>query len=264
MARLAAIAARTWQLAIAGIYRAGSGHPGGALSAADLLAVLYGAELSIPGGTTDDPGRDRFVLSKVTPRPRSTRSGRRWAMSPTCSRWRCGRIGTASQGHPHVLDLPLSETSTGSLGQGFSVAIGMALGLRHHTFRPASIRCSATANARKARSGRRDVRRPSRPLQSLRRRRLQQAPVRRPQRQHHGLEPFAENGAPSAGTPSRSTATTAPPSLAARSPKPPPRTTARPSSSPTRSRARASPTWRTSRSGGSVKMKPDETLPGAR
>jgi transketolase len=131
MARLAAIAARTRQLAIAGIYRAGSGHPGGALSAADLLAVLYGAELNIPGGTADDPGRDRFVLSKGHAAPALYAV---WAAMdyvadavPLALR----RIGTASQGHPHVLDLPLSETSTGSLGQGFSVAIGMALGLRH-------------------------------------------------------------------------------------------------------------------------------------
>jgi len=130
-ARLAAIAARTRQLAIAGIYRAGSGHPGGALSAADLLAVLYGAELNIPGGTADDPARDRFVLSKGHAAPALYAVWAAMGYVADAVPLALRRIGTASQGHPHVLDLPLSETSTGSLGQGFSVAIGMALGLRH-------------------------------------------------------------------------------------------------------------------------------------
>ncbi|MFO1238073.1 MAG: transketolase, partial [Alphaproteobacteria bacterium] len=107
MARLAAIAARTRQLAIAGIYRAGSGHPGGALSAADLLAVLYGAELSIPGGTTDDPGRDRFVLSKGHAAPALYAVWAAMGYVADAVPLALRRIGTASQGHPHVLDLPL-------------------------------------------------------------------------------------------------------------------------------------------------------------
>src|SRR5580658_6152356 len=50
--------------AVASIYRAGSGHPGGALSCADLLACLYGAEMNVWPATIHDPTRDRFVLSK--------------------------------------------------------------------------------------------------------------------------------------------------------------------------------------------------------
>ena len=130
VAAATAIAARTRQLAIAGIYRAGSGHPGGAMSCADILAALYACELNIPGGNADDPRRDRFVLSKGHAAPALYAV---WAAMgyvaddvPLALR----RIGTPSQGHPHVLDLPLSETSTGSLGQGFSAALGMAMGLR--------------------------------------------------------------------------------------------------------------------------------------
>jgi transketolase len=131
VAAATAIARRTRQLSLAGIYRAGSGHPGGAMSCADILATLYACELNIPGGNADDPKRDRFVLSKGHAAPALYAV---WAAMgyvtdevPLALR----KIGTTSQGHPHVLDQPLSETSTGSLGQGFSVAIGMAMGLRH-------------------------------------------------------------------------------------------------------------------------------------
>jgi transketolase len=129
--RIAAAAARTRQLAIAGIYRAGSGHPGGALSCADLLAALYVSELNIPGGTATDPARDRFVLSKGHAAPALYAVWAAMGYVPDSIPLALRRIGTKAQGHPHVLDLPLSETSTGSLGQGFSAAIGMALGLRH-------------------------------------------------------------------------------------------------------------------------------------
>ena len=130
VAAATAIAARTRQLAIAGIYRAGSGHPGGAMSCADILAALYACELNIPGGNADDPRRDRFVLSKGHAAPALYAV---WAAMgyvaddvPLALR----KMNTTSQGHPHVLDLPLSEASTGSLGQGFSAALGMAMGLR--------------------------------------------------------------------------------------------------------------------------------------
>lgn len=128
--RVAQVAQRTRQLAVAGIYRAGSGHPGGSLSAADIMAALYVAELNIPNGDAANPLRDRFVLSKGHAAPALYGV---WAAMgyvedkvPLSLR----RLGARAQGHPHVLDMPLSETSTGSLGQGFSAAIGMALGLR--------------------------------------------------------------------------------------------------------------------------------------
>lgn len=131
VATATAIAQRTRQLAIAGIYRAGSGHPGGAMSCADILAALYACELNIPGGNADDPQRDRFVLSKGHAAPALYAV---WAAMDYVSGdvpLALRKMNTTSQGHPHVLDLPLSETSTGSLGQGFSAAIGMAMGLRH-------------------------------------------------------------------------------------------------------------------------------------
>lgn len=133
IARIEAAAARTRQLAIAGIYRAGSGHPGGALSSADLLAALYVAELNIPGGNAEDRGRDRFVLSKGHAVPALYGIWAAMGYVSDAVPLALRRIATKSQGHPHVLDMPLSETSTGSLGQGFSAAIGMAMGLRHQS-----------------------------------------------------------------------------------------------------------------------------------
>jgi transketolase len=129
--RIAAVARRTRQLAIAGIYRAGSGHPGGAMSCADLLAALYVSELNLPGGNAADPARDRFVLSKGHGAPALYGVWAAMGYVPDDIPLSLRRMGSRAQGHPHVLDMPLSETSTGSLGQGFSAAIGMALGLRH-------------------------------------------------------------------------------------------------------------------------------------
>ncbi len=130
LSRIAAVAARTRQLAIAGIYRAGSGHPGGALSCSDILAALYAAELNIPGGDAADPARDRFVLSKGHAAPALYAVWAAMGYAPDSLPLALRRLGATAQGHPHVLDEPLSETSTGSLGQGFSAALGMALGLR--------------------------------------------------------------------------------------------------------------------------------------
>jgi transketolase len=129
--RMAALAARTRALAIAGIYRAGSGHPGGSLSCADLLACLYGAELNIPGGDVRDPARDRFVLSKGHAAPALYGIWAAMGYVDDAIPLSLRKLGSPAQGHPHAVDLPLAETSTGSLGQGFSVALGMALGLRH-------------------------------------------------------------------------------------------------------------------------------------
>lgn len=108
------------------IHRAGSGHPGGSLSCADILAVLYGSVLQMEGES-----RDRFVLSKGHGCPALYAA---WANVGLIERevlegFR--KAGERLQGHPHVLATPLAETSTGSLGQGFSTAVGMALGYRH-------------------------------------------------------------------------------------------------------------------------------------
>ncbi|MGZ6022908.1 MAG: transketolase [Rhizomicrobium sp.] len=116
--------------AIASIYHAGSGHPGGAMSCADLLACLYGAELNFWPSAVDDPHRDRFVLSKGHAAPALYAVGAHYGFCDAKAALNLRKLNSPFQGHPHVLDLPWVETSTGSLGQGFSVALGMAMGLK--------------------------------------------------------------------------------------------------------------------------------------
>jgi transketolase len=115
---------------VAAIYHAGSGHPGGALSPADILASLFGAELNFWPSAIDDPLRDRFVLSKGHGAPALYAIGAYHGFCAKKSALALRKIGSPFQGHPHIGDLPWVETSTGSLGQGFSVALGMALGLK--------------------------------------------------------------------------------------------------------------------------------------
>jgi transketolase len=116
--------------AIAAIYHAGSGHPGGALSSADLFACLYGAEMNCDPGRIADPGRDRFVLSKGHAAPALYATGACYGFCESKPALSLRKLNSPFQGHPHVLDLPWVETSTGSLGQGMSVAVGMAIGLK--------------------------------------------------------------------------------------------------------------------------------------
>jgi transketolase len=116
--------------AVASIYHAGSGHPGGALSSADLLACLYGAELNVWPRGVNDPTRDRFVLSKGHAAPALYAAGAYYGFCKPKDALTLRKLNSPFQGHPHVRDLPWVETSTGSLGQGFSVALGMALGLK--------------------------------------------------------------------------------------------------------------------------------------
>ncbi len=134
-AKLAPRARRIRQLSIASIFHAGSGHPGGSLSAADILACLYGAELNLSPasftGKTPDNARDRFILSKGHAAPALYAAAAEFGFVAPAALKDLRRFGSPLQGHPHVADTPFAETSTGSLGQGFSVAIGAALGLRH-------------------------------------------------------------------------------------------------------------------------------------
>ena len=126
-----ALAARfVRQHVIASIYHAGSGHPGGSLSCADILAALFGAELNTWPGSPHDPMRDRFVLSKGHAAPALYAIGAHHGYCDKQASLKLRKFGSPFQGHPHIGDLPWVETSTGSLGQGFSVALGMALGLK--------------------------------------------------------------------------------------------------------------------------------------
>jgi transketolase len=115
---------------IASIYHAGSGHPGGAMSSADLFACLYGAEMNVSPRRVSDPNRDRFTLSKGHAAPALYAVGAYYGFCDPKESLKLRKLNSPFQGHPHVLDLPWVETSTGSLGQGISVAIGMAIGLK--------------------------------------------------------------------------------------------------------------------------------------
>ena len=119
------------RVTLAAIYHAGSGHPGGSLSSADLLTVLYGSELGIENAQALRHDRNRFVLSKGHAAPALYATWSAFGYIPMKEALSLRKLGSKAQGHPHVIDYPLAETSTGSLGQGFSTAIGMALGLRH-------------------------------------------------------------------------------------------------------------------------------------
>ena len=112
------------------IYHAASGHPGGSLSAADLLTVLWSEELEVFPEPVVAQDRHKFILSKGHACPALYSILAEMDCLPKSSLTTLRKLGSPLQGHPHVLDLPWVEASTGSLGQGFSVAIGMALGLK--------------------------------------------------------------------------------------------------------------------------------------
>jgi transketolase len=113
------------------ISRAGSGHPGGSLSAADILAALYfGGVLKHDPSDPSSPGRDRFILSKghAAPVLYAALAEAGYFGRDHLSTLR--RLGSILQGHPDSKKTPGVEVSTGSLGQGLSVASGLAAGLR--------------------------------------------------------------------------------------------------------------------------------------
>ncbi len=113
------------------IYHAGSGHPGGTLSAADLLTFLWAKEIRWQGKDPGVNGRDRFILSKGHACPALYAVAAEFGQISHQMLPNFRKLGCPLQGHTHYLSTPWAETSTGSLGQGFSVAIGMAIGLRY-------------------------------------------------------------------------------------------------------------------------------------
>jgi transketolase len=112
------------------ITAAGSGHPGGSLSAIDLIGVLYAHHLRQDPKAPSAPERDRFVLSKGhgVPALYAVLAERGYFDRALLSTLR--KLGSPLQGHPVVGTAPGIEACTGSLGQGLSVALGMALGAR--------------------------------------------------------------------------------------------------------------------------------------
>ncbi len=113
--------------AITGIYNAASGHPGGSLSIADILAVLYFEKMNIDPQNPKKADRDRFVLSKghCAPALYGTLAERGYFPTDLCKTFR--QADSILQGHPDMKGVPGVDMSTGSLGQGISAANGMAL-----------------------------------------------------------------------------------------------------------------------------------------
>ncbi len=112
------------------IYNAGSGHPGGSLSATELMTVLFFNQLNHSSDNPSDDNRDRFVLSKghCTPVYYSVLARAGYFDISELQDFR--KINSRLQGHPDKSKFPLMETTSGSLGQGLSIAAGMALALR--------------------------------------------------------------------------------------------------------------------------------------
>ena len=114
--------------AIEAVYSASSGHPGGSLSIADVLAYLYMEEMNIDPNNPQKPDRDRLVLSKghVTPGLYAALAERGFFPKEELKNFR--QIDSYLQGHPDMKSTPGVDMTTGSLGLGFSAACGMALG----------------------------------------------------------------------------------------------------------------------------------------
>lgn len=109
------------------IYHAKSGHPGGSLSIADILTVLYFEEMNIDVNDVKMPNRDRFVLSKGHAAPALYATLMEKGFLPKSLVTELRRFGSPLQGHPDLKKVDSIEMSTGSLGQGLSAANGMAL-----------------------------------------------------------------------------------------------------------------------------------------
>ncbi|WP_099467327.1 transketolase [Konateibacter massiliensis] len=112
---------------ITAVHSAKSGHPGGSLSAADILTYLYFVELNIDPKDPKKAGRDRFILSKghIAPGLYSTLAHR--GFFPVEDLKSLRHVGSYLQGHPDMKHIPGVDMSSGSLGQGISAAVGMAL-----------------------------------------------------------------------------------------------------------------------------------------
>ncbi len=112
---------------IDGIFNAKAGHPGGSLSIADVLAYLYNGEMNIDPKNPKDPDRDRLVLSKGHAAPALYAALALKGYFPESEIVKLRHIGEMLQGHPDMKHTPGVDMSTGSLGQGISAAVGMAL-----------------------------------------------------------------------------------------------------------------------------------------
>lgn len=129
-AKLQQIAQTIRQDIIREVYSAGSGHPGGSLSAADLMTALYFAELNVDPADPQKEDRDRFVLSKGHAAPALYACLAERGFFPKEDLVTLRKMGSHLQGHPSMRSTPGVDMSTGSLGQGISTAVGMAIANR--------------------------------------------------------------------------------------------------------------------------------------
>ena len=121
------IATKLRMLIVEGTHAAKSGHPGGSLSSADLLAYLYNVEMNINPAEPNAADRDRFVLSKGHAAPALYAALAEKGYFSTEEIGHLRHLGAMLQGHPDMKGTPGVDMSTGSLGQGISTAAGMAL-----------------------------------------------------------------------------------------------------------------------------------------
>ena len=127
---LQSIAAETRRLIVEAIYEAQAGHLGGPLSAADMLVALYFEVLRIDPRRPDWPERDRFILSKGHSSIVLYVVLAQRGYFPIAELSTFDQINSRLQGHPDMTALPGLDMSTGSLGQGLSPGVGMAIGAR--------------------------------------------------------------------------------------------------------------------------------------
>ena len=112
---------------VAGVHSAKAGHPGGSLSAADIFTYLYFEEMNIDPKEPKNPDRDRFVLSKGHTAPGLYAAMAHRGYFPVEDLITLRKLGSYLQGHPDMKGIPGVDMSSGSLGQGISAAVGMAI-----------------------------------------------------------------------------------------------------------------------------------------
>ena len=113
--------------AVTGVFHAKSGHPGGSLSAADIYTYLFFEEMNVDPADPQKPDRDRFVLSKGHTAPGYYAALALKGFFPMKDMESLRHIGCHLQGHPDMKHTPGVDMSSGSLGQGISAAVGMAI-----------------------------------------------------------------------------------------------------------------------------------------
>ena len=116
---------------IRGVHAAKAGHPGGSLSAADIFTFLYFEEMNVDPKNPRMENRDRFVLSKGHTAPGLYSALANRGYFPVEDLTTLRKLGSYLQGHPNMNEIPGVDMSSGSLGQGISAAVGMALGARY-------------------------------------------------------------------------------------------------------------------------------------